>query len=63
MEEPKDYIKRMDKSHNDFLFDIYTSGDNEHIRNIRIGGIDQLHKYANLGLLYVKTIQAAAGLS
>jgi|TARA_B100001964_G_scaffold5620_1_gene6016 hypothetical protein len=63
MEELKEYIKRMDKSHNDFLFDIYTSGDNEHIRNIRIGGIDQLHKYANLGLLYVKTIQAAAGLS
>tara|TARA_B100002003_G_scaffold43894_1_gene39280 strand:- start:867 stop:1166 length:300 start_codon:yes stop_codon:yes gene_type:complete len=56
LEEPKDYIKRMDKSHNDFLIGIYTNGDNEHIGNIKIGEINFIHKFGILGLLYMKTI-------
>ena len=51
LEELKDYAKRVDESHNDFLFGIYTSGDNVHIGNIKIGGINQLHKFSNLGLM------------
>ena len=49
--ELKDYTRMVDESHNDFLFGIYTSSDNVHIGNIKIGEINQLHKFGNLGLM------------
>ena len=49
--ELKDYTRMVDESHNDFLFGIYTSDDNVHIGNIKIGEINQLHKFGNLGLM------------
>ena len=51
LEDLKDYAKRVAESHNDFLFGIYTSDDNVHIGNIKIGEINQLHKFGNLGLI------------
>ena len=51
LKELKDYTRMVDESHNDFLFGIYTSGDNVHIGNIKIGEINQLHKFGNLGLM------------
>jgi hypothetical protein len=48
LEELKDYIKRMDNVHNGFLIGIYTNGDNEHIGNIKIEEIDQLHKFGTV---------------
>ena len=51
LEDFKDYAKRVAESHNDFLFGIYTSSDNVHIGNIKIGEINQLHKFGNLGLM------------
>ena len=50
LEELKGYVKRMNESHNDFLFGIYTNDNNEHIGNIKIGEINLIHKFGNLGL-------------
>jgi hypothetical protein len=51
LEELKDYARMVDESRTDFLFGIYTSDDNVHIGNIKIGKINQLHKFGNLGLM------------
>ena len=51
LEGLKDYTRMVGESHNDFLFGIYTSDDNVHIGNIKIGEINQLHKFGNLGLM------------
>ena len=51
LDELKDYARMVDESRTDFLFGIYTSDDNVHIGNIKIGGINQLHKFGNLGLM------------
>ena len=50
LEELKGYVKRMNESHNDFLFGIYTNDNNKHIGNIKIGEINLIHKFGNLGL-------------
>ncbi len=50
LEELKDYVRRMNESSNDFLFGIYTNDNNEHIGNIKIGEINIVHKFGNLGL-------------
>jgi len=50
LEELKDYVERMNESHNDFLFGVYTKDENEHIGNIKIGEINLMHKFGNLGL-------------
>ena len=50
LEELKDYVERMNESHNDFLFGVYTKDENEHIGNIKIGEINLIHKFGNLGL-------------
>jgi len=50
LEELKDYVERMNESHNDFLFGVYTNDENEHIGNIKIGEINLIHKFGNLGL-------------
>jgi ribosomal-protein-alanine N-acetyltransferase len=44
------YVKRMNESPNDFLFGIF---DDEfgHIGNIKIGGINQLHRFGDVGLV------------
>ena len=46
----KYYVKRMDASRNDYLFGIYANDNNEHIGNIKIGGINFIHNFGNLGL-------------
>ena len=46
----KHYVKRMAASRNDYLFGIYANDNNEHIGNIKIGGINLIHNFGNLGL-------------
>jgi [ribosomal protein S5]-alanine N-acetyltransferase len=45
------YIKLMQLSQNDHLFGIFIKKTNEHIGNIKLGDIDNNHKYAEVGLL------------
>lgn len=44
-----EYVKRMNDSPNDFLFGIYTN-EFGHIGNIKIGNINQHHRFGDVGL-------------
>jgi [ribosomal protein S5]-alanine N-acetyltransferase len=50
-EDLKDYVKRMNSSLDNFLFGIFLRTDFRHIGNIKIGGIDHTHRFADVGLL------------
>jgi len=47
----KKYIKAKDESMDDFLFGIFIKEGSEHIGNIKIGGMSQAHRSADLGIL------------
>ena len=49
--ELKEYVIQMNKSPNNHLFGIFLEKENTHIGNIKIGNIDSLHKFADLGLI------------
>ncbi len=50
-EDIQDYIRLMNASENDFLFGIFLKKDNKHIGNIKISEINQIHRFADIGLL------------
>src|SRR3989338_6070106 len=50
-EELKEYVARMNKSPHNHLFGIFLKKENTHIGNIKIGNIDSLHKFGDLGLI------------
>jgi len=45
------YVKFMHDSPNNFLFGIFIKNGNRHIGNIKIGSINKMNKFADLGLL------------
>lgn len=47
----KKYIQQMNNSSSDYLFGIFLKETNQHIGNIKIGEMNNIHKFANLGLL------------
>ncbi len=47
----KKYIKHINGSPHDFLFGIFLKETKEHIGNIKIGEINEKHKYGDLGLM------------
>jgi RimJ/RimL family protein N-acetyltransferase len=47
----RDYIRYMNESTTNFLFGIFLQDTNQHIGNIKIGGIDWIHRYGDVGLL------------
>ncbi len=51
LEDLKGYVKIINKSHTDFLFGIFLRENNEHIGNIKIGGINQKHHHGNVGIM------------
>jgi len=50
-EDIKKYITQMLQSKNDYLFGIFLNSNNEHIGNIKVGGINHLHNFAEVGLM------------
>lgn len=50
IESIREYVREINASSNDFLFGIFTE-EFGHIGNIKIGGINQLHRYGDIGLL------------
>ena len=50
-QELKEYVAQMNGSQNNYLFGIFLKENNAHIGNIKIGNIDFLHKFADLGLI------------
>ncbi|HEO64085.1 MAG TPA: aminotransferase class III-fold pyridoxal phosphate-dependent enzyme, partial [Candidatus Omnitrophica bacterium] len=47
----KDYVRSMHDSPYNFLFGIFLKENNRHIGNIKIGNINRMNKFADLGLL------------
>lgn len=47
----KIYVHNMNKSQNNFLFGIFTTKTGKHIGNIKIGNVNQHHKFADLGII------------
>jgi len=51
LEDLKEYVKIINKSHADSLFGIFLRENNEHIGNIKIGGMDQVHQHGHVGIM------------
>ncbi len=51
LEDLKEYVRNMKESPSDFLFGIFLKENNKHIGNIKISGVDQIHKFGDIGLL------------
>ena len=47
----KEYVKTISENPNNFFFGIYLNDKNEHIGNIKIGDINQIHKFGDIGLM------------
>ena len=47
----KDFYERVNKSKTDVIFAIATKKDNIHIGNIKLGNINWIHRYADLGIM------------
>ena len=47
----RDYVRHMNESPTDYLYGIFMTETNQHIGNIKIGEVNQIHKFANIGLL------------
>lgn len=51
IEDLRAYVKQMNDSSKDFLFGIYLKENDKHIGNIKIGEINQIHKFGDIGLI------------
>jgi RimJ/RimL family protein N-acetyltransferase len=47
----REYIEQINASSSDFLYGIFLGETGRHIGNIKIGEVNQIHKFANVGLL------------
>jgi [ribosomal protein S5]-alanine N-acetyltransferase len=47
----RNYVRQMNESSSDFLYGIFLTKTGRHIGNIKIGEINRIHKFANIGLL------------
>lgn len=50
-EDIRGYVKLMNDSSKDYLFGIFLKGNNEHIGNVKVGEINQMHRFGDVGLL------------
>lgn len=51
LKELVQYYKRMTRSKTDVLFSIIKKADGTHIGNIKLGGINWIHRFADLGIM------------
>jgi ribosomal-protein-alanine N-acetyltransferase len=51
LEQLKEYVNSMNLSDNNCLFGIFLSENKKHIGNIKIGNINQIHRFADIGLM------------
>jgi len=51
LDDLKTYVTEINNSQTGFLFGIFQSENAEHIGNVKIGGINQIHRYGDLGIL------------
>ncbi len=51
IETIRDFVQRMEMSNDSVLTGIFTINDHNHIGNIKLGGINWVHRYGDIGLL------------
>ncbi len=51
LEDIKAYVTQMNNSPNDFLFGIFLLDSGEHVGNIKIGNINQIHRFGEVGFI------------
>jgi len=51
LDDIKKYVEQTNDGINNFMFGIFLKENDEHIGNIKIGGIDHIHRFANVGVL------------
>jgi len=53
-EDLQDYVKVMNADDSNFLFGLYLNDTNQHIGNVKIGPVNQVHRHAGIGLIVGK---------
>ncbi len=51
LESVKSYVAAMNASSHDYMFGIFLNDTGEHIGNIKVGGVNWIHRYGDVGLL------------
>ncbi len=51
LEDLRAYVRITNDGLNNFMFGIFLNADNCHIGNIKIGNINQIHRYGDIGLI------------
>lgn len=51
LDELKAYVKETNDGQNNFLFGIFQNESEEHIGNIKIGGINRIHRFGDVGVI------------
>jgi RimJ/RimL family protein N-acetyltransferase len=51
IKEIKDYVLKMNSSKDNYLFGIFLKDSKQHFGNIKIGAINPIHRFADVGLL------------
>jgi len=51
LENLKGYVENINESHTDSLFGIFLRENNEHIGNVKVGDMDQVHQHGNVGIM------------
>lgn len=54
VDDIRKYVEQTNDGINNFMFGIFLKEKDEHIGNIKIGGIDHIHRFANVGVLIGK---------
>lgn len=47
----QNFVGKINESNSEFIFGIFLKSDNIHIGNIKIGNINQIHRYGDIGLI------------
>ena len=51
LEDLKNYVRTVNDGLNNFMFGIYLKENSEYVGNIKIGSINQIHRYGDIGLI------------
>jgi RimJ/RimL family protein N-acetyltransferase len=51
LEDLKTYVRTVNDGLNNFMFGIYLKTDDRYIGNIKVGGVNLMHRYADVGLI------------
>jgi [ribosomal protein S5]-alanine N-acetyltransferase len=51
LDDLRSYVKALNETENNYFFGIFLISSDKHIGNIKVGEIDSIHRYANIGIM------------